>query len=276
MFALSSAVIASKHLCGFKRIYGSMNLIVALAFLSFTEVSLAQSFPKVVPGEYIIKYKMDIGRSNAIGKIQSKVNLKAAFPEMNMLHMAVKPGQEAVIDELRKDKDVLFVEPNYILEKLVDDNTAGKVLNTLSLDQVYSQSSTSFTQNYSNVKVDQAWTLSSAYDSSNRPIVAILDTGLDKQHTVIQASQALWVNTKEIPGNGVDDDQNGYVDDVNGWNFVSNTSSFADDEGHGTHVAGIVIGAGMDIFSAQLDVSKIRIMPLKFLDSQGAGSTANA
>lgn len=247
----------------------------AIVTLSVFATSLVFAQAKVVPGEYIIKYKMDIGRSNAIGKIQGKVVLKAAFPEMNMLHMAVKPGQENAVNDIKNDPDVLFIEPNYILEKL-DDGQPGQVVDSLSAEQVYAQSSTSFSQNYSSVRVEQAWQLLSPYSASNRPIVAILDTGLDSTHNVFRNSHALWVNPKEIPANGVDDDQNGYVDDISGWNFINNTSSFADDEGHGTHVAGIVVGAGLDIFSQQVDQSRIQIMPLKFLDNQGSGSTANA
>lgn len=246
-----------------------------IVILSVFVSSLAISQAKVVPGEYLIKYKMDIGRSNAIGKIQGKVILKAAFPEMNMLHMSVKPGQENAINDIKNDPDVLFIEPNYILEKL-DDGQPGQVVDSLSAEQVYAQSSTSFSQNYSSVRVEQAWQLMSPFSSSNRPIVAILDTGLDSTHSVFRNSNALWVNPKEIPANGVDDDQNGYVDDISGWNFINNTSAFADDEGHGTHVAGIVVGAGLDIFSQQIDKSRIQIMPLKFLDNQGSGSTANA
>lgn len=253
----------------------SVNSVVV--FLSFTFcIFLAWGQEaKVVPGEYIIKYKMDLAQSNAIGKIQSKVVLKAAFPEMNMLHMSVKPGQENAVHEIKNDPDVLFIEPNYILEKL-DDGIAGQIVDTLSAEEVYAQASTSFSQNYSSVRVEQAWQIMSAYTDSNRPVVAILDTGLDSQHNVVKNSRALWVNLKEIPGNGVDDDQNGYVDDVNGWNFISNNSNYSDDEGHGTHVAGIVIGAGLDIFSQQIDLSRIQVMPLKFLDNQGSGSTANA
>lgn len=247
----------------------------AIVILSVFATSLVFAQAKVVPGEYIIKYKMDIGRSNAIGKIQGKVILKAAFPEMNMLHMAVKPGQENAVNDIKNDPDVLFIEPNYILEKL-DDGLPGQVVDSLSAEQVYAQSSTSFSQNYSSVRVEQAWQLLSPYSASNRPIVAILDTGLDSSHNVFRTSKALWVNPKEIPANGVDDDQNGYVDDISGWNFINNSSSFADDEGHGTHVAGIVVGAGLDIFSQQVDQSRIQIMPLKFLDNQGSGSTANA
>tara|TARA_B110001454_G_scaffold219202_1_gene252001 strand:- start:93366 stop:95255 length:1890 start_codon:yes stop_codon:yes gene_type:complete len=248
-------------------------VLVSTLILSVSS-SFAQA-PKVVPGEYLIKYRVDMGSSNVIGKIQSKVNLKAAFPEMNMLHFSVKPGQESAIDEIKNDPEVLFVEPNYILEKL-DDGTPGQVVDRLSMDEVQAQSSLSYSQNYAAVRVEQAWSLSSAYSAGNRPIVAIVDTGLDGTHNLFKNTNALWINPKEIPGNGIDDDQNGYIDDINGWNFITNSASYADDEGHGTHVAGIVVGAGLDIFSPNLDQSKIRIMPLKFLDKTGAGSTSNA
>lgn len=246
--------------------------LIATLILSVSAWSQA---PKVVPGEYLIKYRVDMGSSQVIGKIQGKVNLKAAFPEMNMLHFSVKPGQESAIDDLKNDPEVLFVEPNYVLEKL-DEARPGEVVDRLSMDEVHAQSSLTYSQNYAAVRVEQAWSLSSAYSANNRPIVAIIDTGLDSNHDVFKKTNALWVNPKEIPANGVDDDQNGYIDDVNGWNFIANSPAFADDEGHGTHVAGIVVGAGLDIFSPQLDQSKIRVMPLKFLDKQGAGSTSNA
>lgn len=248
--------------------------VLGIGSLFVSVIAWAQA-PKVVPGEYLIKYRVDMGSSQVISKIQSKVNLKAAFPEMNMLHFSVKPGQESAINDIRNDPEVLFVEPNYILEKL-DDGRPGEVVDRLSASDIQMQSSLSYSQNYSAVRVEQAWSVSSPFSYNNRPIVAIIDTGLDKQHELFVRSNALWVNLKEIPNNGIDDDQNGYIDDVNGWNFINNNANFVDDEGHGTHVAGIVVGAGLDIFSPQLDQSKIQVMPLKFLDSSGAGSTSNA
>lgn len=249
-------------------------LFGCLSLIMLSSTSWGQT-PKVVAGEYLIKYRVDMGSSQVISKIQSKVNLKAAFPEMNMLHFAVKPGQESAINEIKNDPEVLFVEPNYIFEK-VDEAHPGQVVDRLSMEDVQAQSSLSFTQNYSAVRVEQAWSVSSPANPSNRPIVAIIDTGLDSNHELFKKTNALWINQKEIPGNGADDDQNGYIDDISGWNFINNSAQVTDDEGHGTHVAGIVIGAGIDIFSPQLDQSKIQIMPLKFLDGQGSGSTSNA
>lgn len=248
--------------------------ILSIFAVLLPSIGFAQA-PRVVAGEYLIKYRVDMGSSQVISKISSKVNLKAAFPEMNMLHFALKPGQESAIEDLKKDPEVLFVEPNYIFDK-VDESRPGEVVDSLSMSEIQMQSSLTFSQNYASVGVEQAWAVAAPENVNNRPIVAIIDTGVDAQHELFKKTNALWVNPKEISGNGLDDDQNGYIDDINGWNFISNSSSFVDDEGHGTHVAGIVVGTGIDIFSPQLDQSKIQVMPLKFLDSHGSGSTSNA
>lgn len=73
---------------------------------------------------------------------------------------------------------------------------------------------------------------------SSDVVIAIIDTGVDYNH--IDLRNNIWVNSAEIPGNGIDDDGNGYIDDVNGWDFVGDDNDPMDDNGHGTHVAGIV------------------------------------
>ncbi|MBM4092639.1 MAG: hypothetical protein FJ276_24965, partial [Planctomycetes bacterium] len=73
-------------------------------------------------------------------------------------------------------------------------------------------------------------------------VIAIIDTGTDTTHPDLV--QNLWVNPGEIPGNGIDDDGNGYVDDINGWDFVNNDANPEDNVGHGTHVAGIAGAKG--------------------------------
>lgn len=72
--------------------------------------------------------------------------------------------------------------------------------------------------------------------------VAIIETGCKLDHPKLD--RRIWRNRREIPGNNIDDDLNGYIDDVQGWDFVSNTSNTTDDQGHGTNIAGIVGASG--------------------------------
>ncbi|MEZ5570163.1 MAG: S8 family peptidase [Halioglobus sp.] len=102
-------------------------------------------------------------------------------------------------------------------------------------------------------------------------IVAVIDSGVDGEHPELRDS--LWSNAGEIPGNGVDDDGNGFVDDVHGWNFLSDSADTRDTNGHGTIVAGI-IGAAVDNGVGIAGVNpSARIMPLKVTNYLGAGSS---
>ena len=112
----------------------------------------------------------------------------------------------------------------------------------------------------------------------SRPIVAVIDSGIDLDHFVFKETNAFWVNKDEIMGNGIDDDNNGYIDDRYGWDFVQNQPHIKDIDGHGTHVSGIVLKAALDIAPPNKNFTKspIRIMPLRFLTREGRGKVSNA
>jgi subtilisin family serine protease len=110
---------------------------------------------------------------------------------------------------------------------------------------------------------DSAWRL--ADRSASRPVVvAVVDTGLDRNHPDIDPSQ-LWRNPREKPGNGIDDDENGFVDDVIGWNFVGSDPAPWDHDGHGTLVAGVIAARWNDAGIAGINPFA-RIMVLKAVD----------
>ncbi|MCT7957885.1 S8 family serine peptidase [Laspinema sp. D3] len=105
-------------------------------------------------------------------------------------------------------------------------------------------------------------------------VVAVIDSGGDYRHQDLAANN--WRNTGEIAGNGIDDDGNGFVDDVYGYDFHNNDGDPMDDNGHGTHVAGTIGAKGnnnLGIVGVNHDVS---LMHLKFLNNNGSGSTYNA
>lgn len=266
-----------------------MNQRARLVFLSsfmFSLIAFAQD-PEVVPGEYIVKFRRGTTSLQVHHKIQGKAQLKGAFSEGHSFHLKFDPQDSVSVEALKSDPEVEYVEPNFVLHPATEENP-GVILSSvpregverpsgLTDQAVSAQTAGVYDQSGANVHTTEAWAASLPYTANNRPIVAIIDTGLDSSHTVFTQSRAVWSNPQEIPGNGIDDDFNGYVDDVHGWNFINNSANFFDDQGHGTHVGGIVLGATMDILKAPpLDLAKIQIMPLKFLDSTGSGSTSNA
>ena len=116
-----------------------------------------------------------------------------------------------------------------------------------------------------------AWDITTGSDSL---IAVIIDTGVDYNHSDLQAN--MWGNPSEIPSNGIDDDKNGYIDDVYGINAITNSGNPLDDNGHGTHVAGIIGAVGNNARGVVGVNWKVKLAAVKFLSASGSGSSANA
>lgn len=100
--------------------------------------------------------------------------------------------------------------------------------------------------------------------TGNQIVVAVLDSGVNYRHADLKKN--IWRNPAEIPGNGIDDDGNGFIDDVRGWNFVGRDSNNPmDRDGHGTHVAGLIAGVKNNIGVTGVAYGA-QIMPVRVLD----------
>jgi len=104
--------------------------------------------------------------------------------------------------------------------------------------------------------------------------IAVIDTGIQWDHPDLQAN--VWTNPGEVPGNGIDDDGNGWVDDVHGYDFSNDDGDPYDDQGHGTHVSGTIAAVGNNAMGIAGVNWRCSIVGLKFLDSTGFGFTSDA
>ena len=303
-----------KRLSGVNRILSTALLLALLLLLvphsaSAQAAQVAQS-EEAVPGEVIVKLKGKASSQTAQAFIGKAVTLKAmtlrgSWSGLNMHSFALKPGQnvEAALAELRADPNVQYAEPNYIVHK----QSVGEPTDVVSYDEAVSRA-IALNQNQNNGQNTEAGAQSSAnqmhaasansfytpgsyqtgspiqypaawngQSASRAPvIVAVIDTGIDFNHPVFQQTGAIWTNPGEVANNNVDDEGNGFIDDVHGWNFAAQTNHPQDDAGHGSHVSGIILGVTQNILGSSLSAASIRIMPLKFLDSTGSGSTSDA
>ncbi len=146
-------------------------------------------------------------------------------------------------------------QPNY----LVVSNGAVDLVNDPAVPQQWALDT---------VNVASAW----GTTQGSGVVVAVLDSGTTLSHPDLKAN--IWVNTVEIAGNGRDDDGNGFVDDIYGWNFVSNNADTTDTDGHGTHVAGIIGAVANNNVGIAGLAPEVDLLSLKVI-SGSTGSTAN-
>jgi len=245
-----------------------------------------QSFQDVVPGEFIIKFKDNVNLSivdnnvttgiASIDKLNQKFYVSFAEkifkdnidPLLSNVYKFVIENNVSIFDfleEYSSNPFVEYVEPIYIYhtyDNIISakiKNQGFGVLETIPNDPLFNQQWA-----LSKINAPDAWDIEKGDPNIT---IAIIDTGVDINH--IDLSENIWINEDEIPGNGIDDDNNGYIDDIKGWDFVNKDNSPLDEVGHGTHCAGII----SSVTNNNLGVAGIcwncKIMPVKTLNYMG-------
>ncbi|THB79146.1 MAG: hypothetical protein D3926_11395, partial [Desulfobacteraceae bacterium] len=173
---------------------------------------------------------------------------------------------EALLRQYADHPGVASVSPNYIHHILATPNDP-------HYPKLWGFNNTGQTQGTINedINAPQAWNTTTG---SSGIVIADIDTGVDYTHPDLAAN--MWTNPGETPGNGVDDDGNGYVDDIYGIDSANGDADPMDDNGHGTHTVGTIAAVANNSTGVAGVMWNAKIMALKFLGADGSGDTADS
>lgn len=219
--------------------------------------------------EVIVKFKQDksIASLGAAGRVKGLKEFKNLDRKLGIKTLKFDTNVASVNEIVRflnASDDVEYAEPNYIYKpSAVSDpmynNLWGLKNSGQTIDGVPGKAGM-------DIKAEGAWTKTKGSTST---VIAVIDTGTDISHPDLKDN--IWKNSGEVPNDGVDNDNNGYVDDVNGWNFFDKNNDVyydAYEDAHGTHVSGTI--AGRANTTGVIGVApNVKIMPLKFIGPFG-------
>lgn len=257
-----------------------MGFAAVLAFTAFEKVDARENAiqHESVPGEYVVKLNQSLSvRSSSIEELsrQTGMHITSVIPTYNMVVVSrpsfERSEQGAAV--LSSHPAVAYAEPNYIFRRMqTEDEHFAKQWGLLNVGQPDSAKKNGVAG--IDINAVPAWNIETG---SKDVVVAVIDTGVDYNNQDLKEN--MWVNEAELNGApNVDDDGNGYVDDVYGHSFITGLafSDPMDDHGHGSHCAG-VIGARTNNTFGMAGVNwDVRLMAVKFLDKNGSGALADA
>jgi len=232
--------------------------LVPISKLDFSETELSETnriivrFKDQKPDKSNItilsdKYKYSL--------IQSKGRIK--YTDFEVFTVGIKDDYKKIVNDLIKDPNVDFVQPDYKLK------TFG-----LPADAFFQYQWSLSNSNNIDINIIPAWEITKGNPNIT---VGVIDTGIDISHDDLKDN--IYTNPNEIPGNNIDDDNNGLIDDVNGWDFANKDKTVYDNstnDSHGTHVAGIIAARSNNIGISGV-APNVKVLPLKFIKDQPDG-----
>jgi len=224
-----------------------------------------------VQGQVIVKFKENSSQNTRRSSRNRRgAELVHELPLINGEAWRVNDVETIVTSQIiSPDQDIEYIEPNYIIRlySMPNDSDFSRLWGLHNVGQ------TGGTAN-ADIDAPEAWNMT----TGGSVVCGVIDTGVDYNHPDLAAN--IWHNPGEIPNNGIDDDGNGYVDDVYGYDFANNDSDPMDDQGHGTHVAGTIAGVGNNGIGITGINWSGKIMALKFMvptpDGRATGDIINA
>ncbi len=270
-----------------------MRLHVSLAALAVASMgSIQANAVEVVPGEVIVKLKEGIkgfapDQIRAFG-VQDAKKLNVKFGNYYKIKTGDQGLLNATIANFQSLPEVEYAEPNFVyrvielneIDALLNGDNAYNRTNDPKFDELWglhntgSNDPTGMTGGVAGADVDalRAWDITKGSKSVK---IAVIDTGIDYNHPDL--AENMWVNEAEANGEaGVDDDGNGFVDDIHGYDFANNDGDPMDGQSHGTHCAGTIAAVHDNGEGVAGVMSEATLVAIKFLTDAGSGTTADA
>ncbi len=233
----------------------------------FTRLAASKEY---TPGRLLVRFTpgvQAVQRAQMVNALGGQITREYRIvPGLCVVELPANLSVAQALQSFNQTAGILYAEPDYRVQANVTPNDA-------RFGELWGMNNTGQTGGTPGADIDapEAWALNTG---SRQVVVAVIDTGVDYTHPDL--TNNIWTNLGEIAGNGLDDDNNGFVDDIHGYDFVNGDGDPMDDHYHGTHCAGTIGAEGNNGIGVAGVCWQVRIMALKFLDAGGGGSTADA
>lgn len=236
---------------------------------------------EVVPGEMIVKLKSGAATESALAPFadafQARVVERFEVPKDllqsfggDLVRLKLPPGTplKEALKTLGQEAEVAYAEPNFVYRLATQESRMPNDLHP-DLWNLHNVGQTGGTPG-ADVQTGKAWELETGDGSFEGPLIAVVDSGVDYHHLDLKAN--LWSNPGEVPGDGLDNDRNGVVDDIHGYNAFEDNGDPFDGNSHGTHCAGTIAAVGNNGAGITGVMQNANLMAIKIFSDDGRTS----
>jgi subtilisin family serine protease len=218
--------------------------------------------PKGSPSDQLLSIQKSVHRANKNLNVRQYLGGGGLI----LITSGTKAKFSNLLTSLKRLRGFKYLEPNFLVQATTFPNDPVFP----SQDDLHNTGQSGGTPD-ADIDAPEAWDLTTG---SPDVVVGVIDSGIDYNHPDLAPN--IWINPFEIAGDGIDNDNNGYIDDVHGWDFASDDNDPMDDLGHGTHVSGTIAAVGNNNNAVTGISWSSKLMALKILDSNGVGELSSA